>query len=169
MEIDYHSSHLKRKGEIYMRITTRGRYALRASLALAMMEKEGGPVSISNLSEQENISSVFLEQIFFKLRKAGVVSSVRGPGGGFCFAQPLEKLTVKQILDAAGEELDITFCDKRLEDCDWIGECMSHQVWVDVNKLVSSYFESLTVASILKKYEDKPFPVVKTRKQKQDM
>ena len=89
-----------------MRITTRGRYALRASLALAKMSKNGEPISINTLSEEENISSVFLEQIFFKLRKAGIVSSVRGPGGGLCFAQPLDKLTVKAIMDAAGEDLE---------------------------------------------------------------
>ncbi|MDR2370553.1 MAG: Rrf2 family transcriptional regulator, partial [Treponema sp.] len=80
-----------------MRITTRGRYALRASIALAKLGKDGNPVSINNLAEEENISSVFLEQIFFKLRKAGIVNSVRGPGGGFRFAHPLDKLTIKDI------------------------------------------------------------------------
>ena len=141
-----------------MRITTRGRYALRASLALAKLEKSGGPVSINTLSEQENISSVFLEQIFFKLRKAGLVSSTRGPGGGFCFAQSLDKLTVKQILDAAGENLELSFCDKRLEECERIGECMIHHVWCDVSKLVNKYFEDITLASILEKYGTGPFP-----------
>ena len=136
-----------------MRITTRGRYALRASLALAKLGSEGEPVSINCLSEQENISSVFLEQIFFKLRKAGIVSSIRGPGGGFCFAKPLNELTIKQILDAAGEELDITFCDKNNDNCDRIGECLSHHVWVEANKLVKEYFSKLTLASILEKYE----------------
>jgi len=143
-----------------MRITTRGRYALRASLALAMLEKNGGPVSINTLSEQENISSVFLEQIFFKLRKAGIVSSTRGPGGGFCFAQPLDKLTVKQLLDAAGENLELTFCDKRLEDCERVGDCMAHHVWFDATILVGKYFEGITLASILKNYGDGPFPRV---------
>ena len=141
-----------------MRITNRGRYALRASLALAMLEKDGAPVSINTLSERENISAVFLEQIFFKLRKAGIVSSTRGPGGGFCFAQPLNKLTVKQILDAAGENLELTFCDKRLEDCKRIGECMCHHVWHDVSNLVNKYFEGITLASVLKKYGAGPFP-----------
>ena len=132
-----------------MRITTRGRYALRASLALAKLEKTGVPVSINYLSEQENISSVFLEQIFFKLRKAGLVSSIRGPGGGFFFAHPLDKLTVKQILDAAGEDLDITYCNKRDNFCEKTEECMSHKIWVDVNGLVADYFSKLTLASIL--------------------
>jgi Rrf2 family iron-sulfur cluster assembly transcriptional regulator len=116
------------------------------------MGNGGKPVSIQNLSEQENISSVFLEQIFFKLRKAGIVSSVRGPGGGFSFAQPLEKLTVKQSLDAAGEDLSLTFCDKRSGSCERVGKCMSHHVWEDVTKIVNKYFEGITLASILEKY-----------------
>jgi len=134
-----------------MRITTRGRYALRSSLALAKLETKGSPVSISSLSEQENISSVFLEQIFFKLRKAGIVNSIRGPGGGFCFAKPLSELTVKQILEAAGEDLEITFCDKNSGNCDKIGECLSHHVWLNVNELVKKYFAGITLASILEK------------------
>ena len=146
-----------------MRITTRGRYALRASLALARLGKNGEPVSINNLSEQENISPVFLEQIFFKLRKAGIVSSVRGPGGGFCFALPLDKLTVKQVLDAAGEELDITFCDKGAEDCERSGECLCHKVWLDVNMLVNAYFSDLTLASILENHRESSLPASKTK------
>jgi len=136
-----------------MNITTRGRYALRASLALAKLGKNGEPVSINSLSEKENISSVFLEQIFFKLRKAGIVNSIRGPGGGFCFAKSLDELTVKQILEAAGENLELTFCDKSSDNCERIGECLSHCVWVDVNQLVKNYFNNITLSSILEKYK----------------
>ncbi|MDR2258262.1 MAG: Rrf2 family transcriptional regulator [Treponema sp.] len=134
-----------------MRITTRGRYALRASLALAKLGKNGEPISINTLSEEENISSVFLEQIFFKLRKAGIVSSVRGPGGGFCFARPLDKLTVKDLLDAAGEDLSVTPCDKHHDSCDRISGCLSHRVWVASTELVNNYLRSLTLASLLEK------------------
>ena len=140
-----------------MRITTRGRYALRATLALAKLEKDGGPVSINRLSEEENISSVFLEQIFFKLRKAGIVTSTRGPGGGFCFAKSLDKLTVKNIMDAAGEEIELTFCDKHDDKCDRIGECMSHYIWQDAHNLLNNYFSEITLASIFEKYGDKKF------------
>jgi Rrf2 family iron-sulfur cluster assembly transcriptional regulator len=135
-----------------MRITTRGRYALRASLALAKIGKDGAPVSINTLSEEENISSVFLEQIFFKLRKAGIVSSVRGPGGGFYFARSLDKLTLKEILDAAGEELRLTNCDKQQKkDCPRIGACLSHSVWAGVTDLINDYFSNITLATILEK------------------
>jgi Rrf2 family iron-sulfur cluster assembly transcriptional regulator len=134
-----------------MRITTRGRYALRASLALAKIGRDGAPVSINILSEQENISSVFLEQIFFKLRKAGILSSVRGPGGGFYFALPLDQLTIKKILDAAGEDLNLTACDKHAEDCSRLGLCPTHTVWAEVTELVNNFFESITLANILER------------------
>jgi Rrf2 family iron-sulfur cluster assembly transcriptional regulator len=137
-----------------MRITTRGRYALRASLALAKRGIDGQPVSINILSESEKISSVFLEQIFFKLRKAGIVTSVRGPGGGFRFARPLDQLTVKEILDAAGEDLNITSCERHQDNCERIGECLSHEVWENVNTLVNQYFAAITLESILKKHQD---------------
>jgi Rrf2 family iron-sulfur cluster assembly transcriptional regulator len=136
-----------------MRITTRGRYALRASLALAKIGKDGSPVSINNLSEQEQISSVFLEQIFFKLRKAGIVSSVRGPGGGFYFAQPLEKLTINKILDAAGEDLNLSSCDKHVQHCSRLGMCLSHEVWAEVTDLINNFFSNITLAAILEKDE----------------
>ena len=136
-----------------MRITTRGRYALRASLALAQLSSQGSPVSISTLAAGENVSAVFLEQIFFRLKKAGIVASSRGPGGGFCFAQPLEKLTVGQILEAAGEDLDLAFCDKHKDECERLGECMSHHVWEDVNELVKNYFADISLSSILEKYD----------------
>ncbi|MDR1588282.1 MAG: Rrf2 family transcriptional regulator [Treponema sp.] len=136
-----------------MRITTRGRYALRASLALAILGKEGEPISINSLSEEENISSVFLEQIFFKLRKAGIVNSVRGPGGGFCFAHPLDKLTVKAILDAAGEDLSVSPCDKHNSECERIGGCISHKVWTSMTDLVNDFFRGLTLASLLESHQ----------------
>jgi Rrf2 family iron-sulfur cluster assembly transcriptional regulator len=120
---------------------------------MARLGKDGNPVSISTLAEDENISSVFLEQIFFKLRKAGIVSSVRGPGGGFRLAHPLNKLTVKQILDASGEDLAVTLCDKHKESCDREGGCVSHRIWVSVTALVNDYLSGITIASLLKDAE----------------
>jgi Rrf2 family iron-sulfur cluster assembly transcriptional regulator len=144
-------SKIGRMRRILMRITTRGRYALRATLALAKLGQDNASVSISTLSEEENISSIFLEQIFFKLRKAGIVTSIRGPGGGFCFAKPLDKLTIREILDAAGEDLDLVACDKQLPDCDRLGFCLAHSVWSDVTALINGYFSSITLADIIEK------------------
>ncbi|MDR2050112.1 MAG: Rrf2 family transcriptional regulator [Treponema sp.] len=134
-----------------MRITTRGRYALRASVALARLQNQGSPVSINHLAEAEDISSVFLEQIFFKLRKAGIVNSVRGPGGGFCFAKPPERLTIKEILVAAGEELELTACDKRIINCKRVVTCTSHTVWEEITNMINRYFDGLTLAMVVKR------------------
>jgi Rrf2 family iron-sulfur cluster assembly transcriptional regulator len=120
---------------------------------LAKLQEKGKPVSINTLAEEENISTAFLEQIFFKLRKAGIVVSVRGPGGGFCFAHPLDKVTVKQILDAAGEELNSVSCARRSDGCVRIGECLSHAIWENVTTLVNDYFAGITLASIMEKYD----------------
>ena len=133
-----------------MRITTRGRYALRASLALAKLHDLGYPVSINQLSEEEQISSVFLEQIFFKLRKAGIVNSIRGPGGGFQFAISPEKISLKEILEASGEELNVTDCDKNAKTCKTTGKrCSSHTVWKDITKMLDDYFSKMTLAMVI--------------------
>jgi Rrf2 family iron-sulfur cluster assembly transcriptional regulator len=136
-----------------MRITLKGRYALRAVLALAEMGKNGEMVSINTLSEAEDISSIFLEQIFFKLKKARIVQSVRGPGGGFSFDRPLDSLTVKEILDAAGEELTFKFCSKDEKKCNRISDCISHKVFVSATNKVNDYLDSLTIQKVLESKE----------------
>ena len=135
-----------------MRFTTRGRYALRASLVMAKLGKDGEPISINRLSEQEGIPPVFLEQIFYKLRKAGIVKSIRGPGGGFCFARPFKEITLKEILDAAGEDLNLTLCNKKLKQCGKEEECISHQVLMGMTNTLKSYFADLTLGEVIKKY-----------------
>jgi Rrf2 family iron-sulfur cluster assembly transcriptional regulator len=120
-------------------------------VALARLQTEGEPVSINHLAESEDISSVFLEQIFFKLRKAGIVSSVRGPGGGFCFAKPLHSLTVKDVLVAAGEELELTECDKHSTGCVRKINCPSHSVWEEMTDMVNNFFAGLTLDMVLKR------------------
>jgi Rrf2 family iron-sulfur cluster assembly transcriptional regulator len=142
-------------------MTTRGRYALRASVALALASEDGNPVSINNIAEQEDISSVFLEQIFFKLRKAGIVSSVRGPGGGFCFAQPLNDITISKILEAAGESLALTPCLENPVTCPRHEICLASPIWTDLGGMVNSYFDNITIGSIVentKAGQEKPQP-----------
>ena len=137
-----------------MRITTRGRYALRASIAMARLGTDGSPVSIRQLSDKEQISPVFLEQIFYKLRKAGLVDSVRGPGGGFKFTKPLGELTVKDILDAAGEGLTLSPCGNKATPCGNMSDCVSYSIWADATMMVNNYFASMTLGSLLEKYKN---------------
>ena len=132
-----------------MRITTKGRYALRAVLALAQASIEGKPVSIKTISTQEDISAEFLEQIFFKLRKAGVIRSVRGPGGGFFFAQPLEKITLLDIIEASGEGVGISPCACGKKSCDRQDDCPAFGIWQAMDSQIRGFAEGRTVADMI--------------------
>ena len=136
-----------------MRITTKGRYSLRAVIALADMSKNGEMVSINSLSEAEDIPAVFLEQIFFKLKKAGIVKSTRGPGGGFAFNRPLDSLTVKELFDAAGEELTLMLCDRQKTDCDRMSVCICHKVLAAVTDTVNNFLGGLTIQAVIESPE----------------
>jgi Rrf2 family iron-sulfur cluster assembly transcriptional regulator len=154
--IHYNFSQDFLQGGFFMRITTRGRYALRAALALAEMGKDQEMVSINSLAEAEDIPSVFLEQIFFKLKKAGIVKSARGPGGGFSFNRPLDSLTVKEIFDAAGEELTLMMCDRQETKCKRLSSCISHRIFASVTDKVNDYLDSLTLQMILENDKFRP-------------
>ncbi|MBN1520009.1 MAG: Rrf2 family transcriptional regulator [Spirochaetales bacterium] len=134
-----------------MRMTTKGRYALRATLALARISNGSPvPVSIKAIAEAEDISPEFLEQIFYRLRKAGVIASVRGPGGGFHFSLPLDGISVKLILDAAGEDFDVAPCtDTNAEPCPKASSCQAGLVWKRLHGVIDDYLDGTTLADIL--------------------
>ena len=134
-----------------MRITTRGRYGLRAVLKLTISDT-GKPISIRELSEAEDISPEFLEQIFFKLRKAGIIKSTRGPGGGFQLDKSPEEITVKDIFDAVGEEISLTPCTSDADPrwpCPRTEICIAHDLWKTTSNHFNDYFKGITLHSIL--------------------
>ncbi len=138
-----------------MRITTKGRYALRALANLAATSN-GKPKPIKTIAKEENISPEFLEQIFFKLKKADVIDSVRGPGGGFIFHRTPESITVKDIFLAVDEGLDLTPCTACTppdgdDPCDRMEDCIVHLVWQDISDHILSYLDSITLATVLEK------------------
>jgi len=133
-----------------MRITTKGRYALRAVLALAEASSAGQPVPIKYLAEREDISPEFLEQIFYRLRRGGVISSVRGPGGGFYFSRPLDQINLLDILEASGEGLDIAPCNcGKNEGCSTPSTCLAGGIWRELHGQVQSYAEARTLADMI--------------------
>lgn len=134
-----------------MRITTKGRYALKAILYLAS-NGQGAPISIKEISSVQKISPEFLEQLFFKLKKASIISSVRGPGGGFSLSLPLDSVTVKQVFDAVGEGLDLTPCTSCNDDtavCAESEECLSYDVWRAAADQIQGFFGTLTLQMII--------------------
>ena len=136
-----------------MRVTTKGRYALRAMTNLALTQSDR-PVPIKQIAADEDISPEFLEQIFFKLKKSGIISSVRGPGGGFTLEREPEDVSAKEIFDAVGEGLALTPCTGD-GDCEREEICIMHDVWQEASVHIVGYFEKLTLRKIMEMNKDK--------------
>jgi Rrf2 family iron-sulfur cluster assembly transcriptional regulator len=134
-----------------MRITTKGRYGLRAVINLARCN-HSRPVSIGSIAAQENVSSEFLEQIFFKLKKAGLIKSIRGPGGGFALNRTLGEISVQDILEAVGETRGLTPCTIRGgTTCEKTDPCPAHDIWTGLQKTMDDYLMNVTLKDILSK------------------
>jgi Rrf2 family iron-sulfur cluster assembly transcriptional regulator len=133
-----------------MRITTKGRYGLRAVLYLAS-SYFNRPVSIKTIAAQENISPEFLEQIFFKLKKKGIINSLRGPGGGFVLSKKTSEITIMDILDALGESVYIVPCTDSEEQCEREEVCLANKIWNDLSCLIKEYLTRLTIKDVLDK------------------
>jgi Rrf2 family iron-sulfur cluster assembly transcriptional regulator len=137
-----------------MRITTKGRYALRAVITLAKTS-QSKPVSIRELAQTEEISPEFLEQIFFRLKKTGMITSTRGPGGGFRLNRDPKEITLNDILQAAGESTEFTPCIPlngqygSKANCKRIDYCTAHRVWKEAVEHINDYFTKITLEDIL--------------------
>lgn len=133
-----------------MRVTTKGRYALRAAMALAEGSSPERPLSIKTIAEREDISAEFLEQIFFKLRHAGIVGSVRGPGGGFYLTRPPEHTSLFEILEAAGERFGLAPCVcGGGGECDRSAGCRARLVWETLDGRLGDFARGMSLADML--------------------
>jgi Rrf2 family iron-sulfur cluster assembly transcriptional regulator len=137
-----------------MRLTTKGRFAVTAMVDLAMRQTRG-PVTLAAISERQHISLSYLEQLFGKLRRRKLVSSVRGPGGGYRLAQPMQGVTVADIVIAVDEPLDATQCGGK-ENCADDKRCMTHELWATLNKKMHEYLSSVSLADLVAQQADKP-------------
>ena len=133
-----------------MRITTKGRYGLRAVVNLAA-QSEGEPVPLSRIAREEEVSSQFLEQIFFSLKRAGLVRSVRGPRGGFILSRPADEITVSDILAAVDESLLLVPCtsDGEQSDCGRKDECPTYPMWRALSELLQGFFGGITIQHLV--------------------
>lgn len=146
-----------------MRITTKGRYAIRAITNLALSDTDK-PKPIKLIAQEEGISPEFLEQIFFRLKKTGIISSVRGPGGGFRIAKSHEEINVKDIFEAVGEGVDLTPCTCEPDSanelpknpnaytaagCNRKDICLVTDIWQQASQYIQDYFTQLTLAKIV--------------------
>jgi Rrf2 family iron-sulfur cluster assembly transcriptional regulator len=140
-----------------MRVTTKGRYALRAMINLAQ-NTDDKPLSIKKITEVEDLSPIFLEQIFTKLKKYGLIKSIRGAGGGFLLARAPKDINVKDILEAVEEGIRLTPCcasdSIAAEKCVKLNECRATNFWNSANDYVMKYFESYSLDRVIQEFEN---------------
>ncbi|MFA9440261.1 Fe-S cluster assembly transcriptional regulator IscR [Uliginosibacterium sp. sgz301328] len=130
-----------------MRLTTKGRFAVTAMIDLGLRQGDG-PVTLAGISERQGISLSYLEQLFGKLRRYELVTSVRGPGGGYCLARPLEEISVADIIIAVDEPLDATQCGGK-ENCHDDRRCMTHDLWTNLNRHMFDYLQSVNLGGLV--------------------
>ena len=134
-----------------MRLTTKGRFAVTAMLDLAMhevKEPDAKPVTLAGISERQSISLSYLEQLFSRLRRQGLVTSVRGPGGGYKLAKPVAQISVSAIINAVDEQIDATQCGGQ-ENCRDEGRCMTHDLWASLNSKILDYLDGVNLADMV--------------------
>ena len=114
-----------------MRLSTKGRYAVTAMMDIALHE-DMGPVTLADISQCQGISLSYLEQLFAKLRKGGLVKGVRGPGGGYRLARPANQISVADIIQSVDEKLDMTKCGGK-GNCSQGEKCLTHELWYELS------------------------------------
>jgi Rrf2 family iron-sulfur cluster assembly transcriptional regulator len=129
-----------------MRLSTKGRYAVTAMMDLAINESKG-TVTLADISDCQNISLSYLEQLFAKLRKQKLVRGVRGPGGGYRLARPASEITIAAIIAAVDEKVDAT-CGGDAS-CDEDDTCLTHELWCGLSKRIYSFLDSISLAEFL--------------------
>ena len=136
-----------------MKLTTKGRFAVTAMLDLALNESDN-PVKLAEISKRQSISLSYLERLFVRMRRVGLVKSVRGPGGGYRTAKDSHTLTVKDIITSVDEQIDATKCGGS-ENCHEGGRCITHNLWESLNHKILDYLESLTLAQLIDEQRNK--------------
>ena len=142
-----------------MRLTTKGRYAVTAMLDLAL-HKNQGPVSLADISNRQAISLSYLEQLFAKLRKSALVSSVRGPGGGYELERQADAIFIAEIIDAVNESVDTTKC-QGAGDCQGGEICLTHYLWEDLSEQIHNFLAGISLEDLVARSDVKC--IAKTR------
>jgi Rrf2 family iron-sulfur cluster assembly transcriptional regulator len=148
-----------------MRLTTKGRFAVTAMIDVAMHGGKG-PVTLAAVSDRQHISLSYLEQLFGKLRRHGLVDSVRGPGGGYNLARASDGVSVADIILAVDEPIDATQCGGR-ENCHDDRRCMTHDLWAGLNDHIFAYLHGVTLAQLVTQQRPSEVAVLQDHRQPQ--
>ncbi|BCA79663.1 Rrf2 family transcriptional regulator [Desulfuromonas sp. AOP6] len=137
-----------------MRLSTKAQYAVRAMVSLHL-HTQGSPVSLKEIASREEISLTYLEQLFVKLRRGGIVDSVRGPGGGYVLARSADEIRVDQIIDSVEETLVPVSCMDDQGRCSCTDHCVTHSVWQGLGERIRTFLASMTLADLTREANDK--------------
>lgn len=129
-----------------MKLSTKGRYAVTAMLDLVIHMDEG-PVSLSDIAERQHVSLSYLEQLFAKLRRRGLVASTRGPGGGYSLKNPPEEVAVVDVILAVDENIDNTNCSGAA-NCQHDEQCLTHDLWQDLSNQIQEFLGGISLAEL---------------------
>jgi len=137
-----------------MRLTTKGRYAVTAMLDIAL-HAQNGPVSVQDIAQRQAISSSYLEQIVGRLKRVGLLSSHRGPGGGYLLGRAAAQISVSAVVSAVGEGVDVTRCGGRA-DCQEGHMCLTHDLWADLSAEIDGFLQRITLATLVDRQQRLP-------------
>ncbi|MDE0154202.1 MAG: Fe-S cluster assembly transcriptional regulator IscR [Gammaproteobacteria bacterium] len=132
-----------------MRLTTKGRYAVTAMLDLALHE-DFGPVSLTDISRRQGISLSYLEQLFLRLRKDGLIASARGPGGGYRLQLPGSDISVADVIRAVDEQVDATRCGGN-QNCQADERCLTHDLWEDLSLHITDFLSAISLSDLVER------------------
>jgi len=130
-----------------MKLTSKGRYAVTAMLDIALNQAKG-PITLAMISERQAISLSYLEQIFAKLKKSGLVLSARGPGGGYRLSRSARDISVGDIIVAVNEDLEPRRCYGKA-NCQGGSQCLSHELWSDLSNMIQQFLVSVSLQQVI--------------------
>jgi Rrf2 family iron-sulfur cluster assembly transcriptional regulator len=130
-----------------MRLTTRGRYAVTAMLDLAL-HYDSGPVCLAEIAQRQGISQSYLEQLFARLRRNGLVDGLRGPGGGYKLGRPGDSISVADVIDAVNETVDATRCGGQ-RNCQGEQPCLTHDLWEELSCQIRDFLGNVSLDKLV--------------------
>ena len=132
-----------------MRLTSKGRYAVTAMLDVAIYARQD-PIPLADISERQEISLSYLEQLFSRLRRHNLVSSVRGPGGGYLLSRAPDQITIGEVIRAVDESVDATRCQGQ-SNCQQGERCLTHSLWTELSERITQFLGNISLADLMEK------------------
>jgi Rrf2 family iron-sulfur cluster assembly transcriptional regulator len=130
-----------------MKITTKSKNAVLAILDIALYSRNNEVVNISDISKRQNISTAYLEQLLSKLRRANILKSIKGPGGGYIIAKDLDQVNIYQIINIVNDNIDATNC-KGKSNCHNNKQCLAHSLWDGLTHHIHDYLAKITLSDL---------------------